>query len=91
LKKKLRKQLKLLTKIIVPTTIKQNRLSESDIENEVVLVDGGDDGNPPIRPPNGVNWHCLSVIGGNCLHVQDETDPCCGLSFARVDGALPFI
>ncbi len=50
-KKKLRKQLKLLTKVIVPTTIKQNLLSESDIENKVVVVDGGDDGSPPIRPP----------------------------------------
>ena len=77
-KKKLRKQLKLLTKVIVPTTIKQNLLSESDIENKVVVVDGGDDGNPPIRPPDGVNWRCLSVIGGNHLHVQDETNPCLG-------------
>jgi hypothetical protein len=90
-KKKLRKQLKLLTEVIVPTTIKQNLLSESDIENEVVVVDGGDDGNPPIRPPKGVNWRCLSVIGGNHLHVQDETDPCCGLTFTHVDGTLPFI
>jgi hypothetical protein len=87
----MRKQLKLLTQVIVPKTIEQNLLSESDIENEVVVVDGGDDGNPPIRPPNGVNWHCLSVIGGNHLHVQDETDPCHGLTFARVDGTLPFI
>ena len=72
------KQLKLLTQVIVPRTIEQNILSESDIENEVVVVDGGDDGNPPIRPPNGVNWRCLSVIGGNHLHVQDETNPCLG-------------
>ena len=87
----MRKQLKLLTQVIVPRTIKQNLLSESDIENEVVAVDSGDDGNPPIRPPNDVNWRCLSVIGGNHLHVQDETNPCRGLAFARVDGALPFI
>ncbi len=79
------------TEVIVPTTIKQNLLSESDIEIKVVVVDGGDDGNPPIHPPVGVNWHCLSVIGGNHLHVQDETDPCRGLTFARVDGTLPFI
>jgi hypothetical protein len=48
-KKKLRKQLKLLTGVIVPTTTKQNLLSESDIENKMVVVNGGDDGNPPIR------------------------------------------
>ncbi len=52
-KNKLCKQLKLLTQVIVPGTIEQNLLSESDIENEVVVVDGGDDGNPPIHPPNG--------------------------------------
>jgi len=89
--KKLRKQQRLLTEVVVPTTIKQNLLSESDIVNEVVVVDGGDDGNPPILPPDGVTWRCLSIIGGNHLHARDETDPCRGLSFARVDSALPFI
>ena len=82
---------KLSTKVIVPTTILENLLSESDIVNEVVVVDGGDDGNPPIHPPDGVTWSCLSVIGGNHLHIQDKTDPCRGLMFARVDSALPFI
>jgi hypothetical protein len=91
LKKKLRKHQRLLTKVLVPTTIQQNLLSESDIVDEVVVVDGGDDGNPPIRPPDGVNWRCLSVIGGNHMHVPDETDPCRGLAFARVDSTLPFI
>ncbi len=62
-----------------------------DILNDVVVVDGGDDGNPPIHPPNGVYWRCLLVIGGNHLHVQDETDPCRGLTFAHVVSALPFI
>ncbi len=46
-KKKLRKQQNLLTEVIVP---KQNLLSELDIDNEIVVVDGGDDGNPSIRP-----------------------------------------
>jgi hypothetical protein len=90
-KKKLRKQQKLLTEIIVPQYIQQNLLSAPDIAHEIVVVDGGDDGNPAIRPPDGVNWHCLSVIGGNHLHIQDETDPNRGLTFSRVDNALPFI
>ena len=90
-KKKLRKQRNLLTEVIVPSAIKQNLLSESDIDNEIVIVDGGDDGNPSIRPPDGLKWRCLSVLGGNHLYVADETDPCCGLTFARVDSALPFI
>jgi len=90
-KKRLRKQQNLLTKVIVPTAIKQNLLSESDIEKEIIVVDGGDDGNPSIRPPDGLKWRCLSVLGGNHLYVADETDPCRGLTFARVDSALPFI
>ena len=91
-KKKLRKQQKLLTEVIVPLYIQQNLLSASDMVHEIVVVDGGDDGNPAIRPPDGVNWRCLSVIGGNHhLHIQDETDPSRGLTFRRVDSALPFI
>ncbi len=53
-KKRLRKQQNLLTKVIVPTAIKQNLLSESDIEKEIIVVDGGDDGNPSICPPDGL-------------------------------------
>ena len=90
-KKKLRKQQNLLTEVIVPPAIKQNLLSESDIDNEIIVVDGGDNGNPSIRPPDCLKWRCLSVLGGNHLYVADETDPCRGLTFARVDSALPFI
>ena len=89
--KKLRKQQRLLIEFVVPTSIQQNLLSKSDIVNEIVVVDGGDDGNPGIRPPNGVNWRCLSVLGGTHLHVQDETNPCRGLTFTRIDSTLPFI
>ncbi len=53
-KKKLRKQQNLLTEVIVPPAIKQNLLSESDIENEIVVVDGGDDGNPSTHPTDGI-------------------------------------
>ena len=90
-KKKLKKQARLLTQVIVPKKIQQNLLSESDIDSDIVVVDGGDDGNPPIRPPDGVTWRCLSVIGGTHLHVQDETNPCLGLTFTRVNSTLPFI
>jgi hypothetical protein len=90
-KKKLRKQQNLLTEVIVPPAIKQNLLSESNIDNEIVVVDGGDNSNPSISPPDGLKWRCLSVLGGNHLYVADETDPCRGLTFTRVDSALPFI
>ncbi len=53
-KKKLRKQQNLLTEVIVLPAIKHNLLSKSDFDNEIVVVDGGDDGNPSIRPPDGL-------------------------------------
>ncbi len=55
------------------------------------MVDGGNSGNPPIIHPDGIIWHCLSVLDGSHLHVQDESNPLRGLTFPRVDGALPFI
>ena len=36
---------------------------------QTAVVDGGDTGNPPIRPPDGVNWRCLALIEGSYLHV----------------------
>ena len=88
-KKNLPKQ-KMLTEVILPHSIKQNLLSASEIEKEIVIVDGGDDGHPPIHPPEGVKWHLLSVREGIHIHVLDKTDPLHGLIFSRVDGALPF-
>jgi hypothetical protein len=57
-KKKIHKQQILLREVIVPPTssIHQNMLSQYDVLNKIVVVDGGDTGNPQIRPPDGVNW-----------------------------------
>ena len=88
---KLHKQQRILVEVIVPTNIKQNLLSELDTDNDIVVVDGGDVGNPPISPPDDVKWHCLSIHEGNHLHVQDETNPHLGLTSIRVGGCLPFI
>jgi hypothetical protein len=89
--KKLLKQKQLLTELIVLECIQQNILTKLQINNEIVVVNGGDDGNPPIVPPDGVIWHSLCIRVGNHLHVQDESNPSRGLTFPRVDGALPFI
>ena len=90
-KKKLRKQQECLVQVNVPNSIKQQLLSEMDLEKDIVVVDGGDVGNPPIQPPDGVTWHCLSVRGSD-LYVQDVTDPSLGLTFTRIGGdCLPFI
>ncbi len=63
--------------------MQQNVLSASVIDQEIVVVDGGDDGNPTICPPEGVNWRVLSVRNAIHLHVQDEHDP---LPFAVLMG-----
>ncbi len=69
----------------------QNLQSTLDIGNDIVDVDGGDDGNPPILPPNGVTLHCISVMEGKHLHSHDKIYPYCELIFTHVDEALPFI
>ena len=90
-KKKYLKQKKLLTEVILPESIQHILLSTSEIEKEIVIVDGGDDGNPPIQPPEGVHRRCILVRAGKYLHVHDKTDPSRGLTFTHVDNALPFI
>ncbi len=64
-KKKLISQEKILMEVIVLKSIKQNLLSSLDIVNDIVVIDGGDIGNPPIRPPNGINWCCLQLVEEN--------------------------
>ena len=48
------KQENFLTEVIVSDSIKQNILSSLDVVNNIVVVDGGDIGIPPIRPPDGI-------------------------------------
>ena len=85
------KQKKLLTEAILPESIKPNLLSASDIDKEIIIVDGGDDGNPPIHSPEGLFWCLLSVREGIHLHVQDETDPFRSLTCSHVDSVLLFL
>ncbi len=42
---------KMLTEVIVSDSITQNVLSSLDLVNNIVVIDGGDIGNSPIRPP----------------------------------------
>ncbi len=53
--KKSRKQQQILSEVIVPPSIYQNLLSASAIEKDIVVIDGGDRGNPPIVPPDGTS------------------------------------
>ena len=89
--KKSCKQQQILSEVILPPSIYQNLLSASAIKNDIVVIDGGDSGNPPIVPPDGTSWHCVSVLDGIRLCVPDDSNPLRGLTFPRVDGVLPFI
>jgi hypothetical protein len=44
-----------LTEVILPHSIQQNVFSSSVIDQEIIVVERGDDGNPTICPPEGVN------------------------------------
>ncbi len=82
----------MLTEAIVAASIQLNVLAEYDIDNEIVVVDGGHLGNPSIWPPDGVKWFPMSVVEGKLIYVQDELDPNRGLTFTHdVDGVRPFI
>jgi hypothetical protein len=89
--KKTDKQHRLLTEVIVPDSVTSNLLTDDDIFNDIVVVDGGDLGNPSIRPPDGVTWRPISVMKGEQIYTQDEVNPLRGLSFKPVDGVRPFI
>ena len=89
--KKTDKQHRLLTEVIVPDSVTSNLLTDDDICNDIVVVDGGDLGNPSIRPPDGVTWRPISVMKGEQIYTQDEVNPLRGLSFKPVDGVRPFI
>jgi hypothetical protein len=88
-KKKFKKQQTLLSKVIVPYN-QIKLLSIDKIDSQVVVFDGGNDNNPPIRPPDGVMWHRISIRDGRHIYVDDETNPDRGLTFARIDNSLPF-
>ncbi len=68
-----------------------NLLFAQEIDDKVVVFDGGNKDNPPLRPPDGLIWHCISINDDRHIYVDDETNPDRGLTFARVNNALPFI
>jgi hypothetical protein len=58
--KKLKKQQRLLQEIVPPHHILENLLTNDDIENDIIVLDGGDIGNPSICPPRNVSVPPLS-------------------------------
>jgi hypothetical protein len=55
----------------------QHKLSIQEIEDEVIVFDGGNPKTPPILPPDGLTWWCKPISD---LYVEDKTNPNLGLS-----------
>ena len=68
-KKKFRKQQRLLREVIVPNH-KIHTFTSHEIEQHIIVVDGGNPSNPPIRAPAGV-----SIILFISLFIQSLTAP----------------
>ena len=86
-KKKQVKQQRLLREIVLPTNF-NSTVSIDDINEEIIVFDGGNPDCPPITPPNCVIWRRLHVSD---LCIRDDVRPTVGLTFPRVNGTLPFI
>jgi hypothetical protein len=72
----LKKQEHVLREVVVPMT--QLKITTSKIDNEVIVFDGGNNNTPPIHPPNGIQWHSISVRE---LCTDDKTRGDIGLTF----------
>jgi hypothetical protein len=66
----------------------QLKITTSEINNEVIVFDGGNNNTHPICPPNGIQWRSISVRE---LCTKDETRGDIGLTFPRIEGTSPFI
>jgi hypothetical protein len=79
-------QQRLVQEVVVPPD--QLKLSFKNIDDNIIMIDGGNSHCPPIHPSKGIEWRSHHVSE---LHIQDETIGHIGLTFPHIDGALPFI
>ncbi len=85
-RKKFMKQQRVLHEVVIPCN--QYKLSIQEIEDDIIVFDGGNLTTPPILPPDGPAWRCIPI---SKLYVDNETNPNVGLSCLRINNSLPFI
>ncbi len=85
-KKKLKKQQRLLLEVVPPS--EQFTFSISDINENIIVFDGGHSSCPIITPPKNIKWSRHPVSD---LYFQDDIRGDIGLTFCRIDSCLPFI
>jgi hypothetical protein len=80
------KQQCVLCEVVIPCN--QYKLSIQEIEDDIIVFDGGNSTTPPILPPDELTWLSIPI---SKLYVDDETIPNVGLSCPRINNSLPFI
>ncbi len=58
-RKKFNKQQRVLCEVAIPCN--QHKLSIQEVEDEVIVFDGGNSITPPILPPDGLTWRCKPI------------------------------
>jgi hypothetical protein len=54
------------------------------------VFERGDSNNPPIKPPDGVNWQQVSISEEIFIVTLDQNDPNRGLIYAHLDDSRAF-
>jgi hypothetical protein len=63
-------------------------LTVQEVDDEVIVFDGGNVDNPPILPSDGVIWQSIST---SQLHIYNDVNPNIRLTLTRSNNSLPFI
>jgi hypothetical protein len=75
-----------LFEIVIPKD--QFKLTLKEVEDEVIVFDGGNDDTQPILPSDGLTWRSVQV---STLHIHDVINPHFGLTIIRSNNCHPFI
>ncbi len=85
-RKKFNKQQCVLCEVAIPCN--QHKLLIQEIEDEVIVFDGGNPKTPPVLLPDGLTWRCMPISD---LYVEDKTNPYLDLLCPWVNNSLSFI
>ncbi len=85
-RKKFNKQQRVLREVAI--LCNQLKLSIQEIEDAVIVFDGGNPKTPPILPPDVLTWWCMPISD---VYVEDKTNPNFGLSCPWVNNSLTLV
>jgi len=85
-----KKQKQNLINVKLNSTAKRCSIPDEVLSDNIVVFDGGEVGNPPLIPPDGIKWICYQMSAGD-LWIEDTTNPNLGLSYGSLNYAPTFI